>query len=161
MKIRFLLVKSTSEDTKLTLLNGHPLLPECFGAHFSHSLWPSILHSEDSNMNLGKIVLNSSLSIWLNFPEKPCGPRVFFVENFFFFILWLHPWHMEVHGPGVESKLQLKACTKPFNPLCRARDQTCTSSSNRAAAIGFLTTPPCQKLWKFFFFNKLYSQFEK
>ena len=57
MKIGFLLVKSTSEDTKQTLLNGHPLLPECFGAHFSHSLWPSILHSEDSNMNLGKIVL--------------------------------------------------------------------------------------------------------
>ena len=64
----------------------------------------------------------------------------------FFFLLGLHPWHMEVPGLGVELELQLLTYTTAtamqnlshvcslhhssrqcwiLNPLSKARDQTC------------------------------------
>ena len=50
------------------------------------------------------------------------------------FFSWLHPWHMEVPG----TRLILQQC-HTFNPLCQARDQTCTASATRSTAAGFLT----------------------
>ena len=43
-----------------------------------------------------------------------------------------HPWHREVPGPGIESKLELRPTTQLqqcqiLNPLCRARDWTSAS----------------------------------
>ena len=41
---------------------------------------------------------------------------IYFVANYFYFLpfflfLWLHPWHMEVLGPEIESEPQL--CPTP------------------------------------------------
>ena len=60
---------------------------------------------------------------------------------FLFLILWLHPLHMEVPGPGIESELQ------PWLPSQRQQHWIlkgvplwhCISAVTRATAIGFLT----------------------
>ena len=57
-------------------------------------------------------VLNLSLSsLWLF--RSGVGKLWFMVQiqtaaDFFFLILWLHPWHMEVPLPGTESKPKLQ-----------------------------------------------------
>ena len=51
----------------------------------------------------------------------------------FFFLLWSHPWHMDIPRPGTESKLQLQPtaplqqCQIP-NLLHWARGQTCATT---------------------------------
>ena len=71
---------------------------------------------------------------------------IYFIYFFIYFsFLWPHLWHMEVLGSGVESELQLLACTTAtampdlshnydlchslwqhwiFTPLSKARDRT-------------------------------------
>ena len=56
----------------------------------------------------------------------PWSPLSFF---FFFFFKWPHPWHMEVPGSGIESKLQLQPMLHLLqhwilNPLHQAGDRT-------------------------------------
>ena len=63
---------------------------------------------------------------------------------FLFLILWLHPQHMEVPRPGIESELPLQTnCSwgnvRSFNPLGHDRYWPWTSSLTSAAAVGFLT----------------------
>ena len=58
--------------------------------------------------------------------------------GFFFFFSWLHPQHMEVPRPGIESELQLQQ-TRSFNPLHQPGIES-TSSVIWAAAVRFL--PP-------------------
>ena len=53
--------------------------------------------------------------------------------HFCFRFFWLHPWHMEVPGPGIKSKPQLQPMPQLqqfhiLKPLCQARDQTHTSA---------------------------------
>ena len=52
---------------------------------------------------------------------------------FFFFLFWLPPGHMEVPGPGIESKSELRPRPQLqqhqiLNPLCWAGDQTSAST---------------------------------
>ena len=42
----------------------------------------------------------------------------------FFFFLWLHMWHMEAPGLGVELELQLPQQHWIHNPLIKAKNQT-------------------------------------
>ena len=72
--------------------------------------------------------------------------RYFHGKIFVCFFLWLHLWHMEVPGSGIELELQLLAYTTAtatldlsnnfnlcrslwqcwiFNPLSEERDRTC------------------------------------
>ena len=49
---------------------------------------------------------------------------------------WPHLWHMEVPGPGIESKLQLQPTPQPWqhrilNPPHRAGDRTWASAATR------------------------------
>ena len=55
-----------------------------------------------------------------------------------------YPWHMEIPGPGIESKLQLwlRCCCHhagSFNPLHWAGLQAWASTTTWAAAVRFLT----------------------
>ena len=49
------------------------------------------------------------------------------------FLLWLHPQHVDVLGPGIESKPQLRdlCCSnaRSFNPPIEARDRTRTAAA--------------------------------
>ena len=45
-----------------------------------------------------------STDIWAG---KLCRRKLLAILSAFFFFFWLHLWHMEVPGPGVESELQL------------------------------------------------------
>ena len=58
---------------------------------------------------------------------------------FFISFKWPHPWHMEVPGPGTESKPQVWLIPQlqqhqTFNSLHQGRDQTHTSAVTRATA---------------------------
>ena len=64
--------------------------------------------------------------------------------SFFLSILWPHPRHKEVLGPGIESELQLPLRPQTWqhwilNPLCWARNGTHASAVYQAAAVRFLT----------------------
>ena len=67
----------------------------------------------------------------------------FLFSFFLFFFKWLHPWHVEVPRPGIESKPQLQPTPQLrqswiLNPLCWPGDWTCTSAATVATAFGFL-----------------------
>ena len=56
----------------------------------------------------------------------------------------LHPQHMDVPGPRMASEPQLQPMPQLlqlwiFNPLCQARDRTCSSMVTRATAVRSLT----------------------
>ena len=62
---------------------------------------------------------------------------------FFFFFFWLHPWHVEVSRPGIESHLQLWPIPQLqqhwiLKPLCWAGVWTCASIVTWATVVGFL-----------------------
>ena len=50
--------------------------------------------------------------------------------------LWPHPWHMEVPGPGIESKPQLQPLWILYPT---GLDWGSNPAATRAAAVGFLT----------------------
>ena len=63
---------------------------------------------------------------------------------YYYFFLWLYPWHMEVLGPGVgcccgsDSTWQLWQCWT-LKPLCQAGDWTCASAVTWTTTDVFLT----------------------
>ena len=60
-------------------------------------------------------------------PWAIMGTPIFIIIIIFF--LWPHPWHMEVSGPGIESKPQLWPMLQQgyiLNPLGQAEDWTHT-----------------------------------
>ena len=78
-------------------------------------------------------------------PEHSC--QVWMLSNslffFFFFFKWPHPQHMDVSGPGIESKshLYLAAATARLLLIMHnaGLGMTCASAATRAPAVGFLT----------------------
>ena len=69
----------------------------------------------------------------LSSPPPPPPPPAFF----FFKILCSHPQHMEVLGPGIDSKTQWPPKPDPLSPW--ARDQTHASADTPTVAVRFLT----------------------
>ena len=67
------------------------------------------------------LIFSLLVHLYTSFGTKDC------LISCFLFLFWLHPWHMEVPGPGTESELQLwptpqlQQC-RILNPLYWARD---------------------------------------
>ena len=61
--------------------------------------------------------------------------------NLFYFLFQPKLQHIEVPRPGIELQLLCPSCGNAgsFNPLCQARDRTCTSAVIQATAVRFLT----------------------
>ena len=70
--------------------------------------------------------MQHELFIYRFFPKRIFRQTICRFSGVFF---WggVHPWHMEVLGPGTESKPQLQQCWI-LNPLCCTGDQTCTAT---------------------------------
>ena len=131
-------------------------------AHLTLEINYSNIKKKSNNINVQKDWL-WRLQIYKNFPSEIesftlnnntlrhylNAPRMVTVKPFFFFfpffLLWLHPWHMEDPRLGVETELQLPAYTtatampglslvcglhhsswqcRILNPLSQARDRT-------------------------------------
>ena len=56
----------------------------------------------------------------------------------FILLLWLHLWHMEVSGPGIESEPQLWQY-QTLQRTVLGQGWACTSAATQAATVRFLT----------------------
>ena len=62
------------------------------------------------------LIFSLLVHLYTSFGTKDC------LISCFLFLFWLHPWHMEVPGPGTESMPQLQPAPQPWQ--CQIRYPT-------------------------------------
>ena len=80
---------------------------------------------QTKNQGVQLLSVSSSLLAFSSFYRPTSFDSWPLFLHLFFLILWRHPWHMEVPGPGIESELQLQPTPhlqqhQILNPPCHS-----------------------------------------